>query len=137
MAAIARLTGASLSFKLDSQEYMAEISSWELSEEEADKDIQTFADESSAKQKLKIAFLQSLQATSLHQVLFDNPGRKNVQFKLIPSGNIELSTDNPAYQGTLNFPKLRPTVSAEAKSEGSTTEVEFDIVTFQKVTSEV
>lgn len=134
-ASFKNLTGAALSLTVDGQEYNGQISSYQLFEEEKDKGLVTFTAQSGAQAKLKVALVQSLESKSLHQILFDNPGRKNVSFILAPSGDTTPAPDNPIFEGTLHFPLLRPQIGMEAKSEGETVEVEFIIADYKKKTS--
>ena len=131
---VSRLSGAALPLTIDGSEYKAEITSWELSEEEKDSKIVTFGDASAAQAKLKVGFVQSLAAESLHQKVYDNPGKRDVPFKLAPSGNTTPAANNPVFEGTLHFPKLRPTISMEAKSDGGTADIEFTIAAMTKNT---
>ncbi|MDD7465985.1 MAG: hypothetical protein PUK59_07135 [Actinomycetaceae bacterium] len=135
MAAISRLNGAALSLTIDGEEHMAEVSSWELSEEEKDQGTVTFGDASAAQPKLKVTIIQSLAADSLCQKVYDSPGKRNVPFKLAPTGDTTPTRDNPVFDGTLHFPNLRPTLGMEAKAEDGTTDLEFILATIDKKTS--
>lgn len=135
MAAITRLSGAALSLTIESKEYMAEISSWELSEEEKDQGTVTFGDASASQPILKVTIVQSLAAESLCQKVYDAPGKRNVAFKLAPSGDTTPAADNPVFEGTLHFPNLRPTIGMEAKAEDGTTDIEFVVADIAKKTS--
>ncbi|ALD74580.1 hypothetical protein [Trueperella pyogenes] len=131
-----RLTGAALSLMIEEKEYMADISSWKLGEEEKDQGTRTFGDQIGGGQsKLTVETIQSLAATSLHQVVWDNPGKTGVAFTLAPAGNKKATAEQPHYTGKLNFPKLRPEIGLEAGAEDATSSIEF-IVTEIKKTSE-
>ncbi|MCI7551647.1 MAG: hypothetical protein PUK40_02130 [Actinomycetaceae bacterium] len=131
-----RLTGHSLIIKLDGKEYAAEVASYELYDDEKDAGTVTFGDPGGGVQPmLKVSFVQSLSAQSLHQTVFDNPGKRDVPFVLAPSGNETPGADNPIFTGLLNFPVLRPTISSEAQAEDSTADIEFTISTLEKKTS--
>lgn len=133
---VTRLTGHSLSISLDSKEYSAEVASYELYDDEKDSGTVTFGDPGGGVQPmLKVSLIQSLSAQSLHQTIYDNPGKRDVPFVLAPSGNTTPSADNPIFKGSLHFPLLRPTISSEAQAEDSTVEIEFTIASVTKVTA--
>lgn len=133
-----RLTGSQLSLELDNAEYNLDISEYEYSEEDKDSGTITFADAaggSTSSGKLKCVFIQSLDSDSLHQVLMDNPGKTEVPFTLAPFGNDTPTTSQPHFTGTLNFPRLRPSLGIKAGEADATSEVEFKVTSWKKVTA--
>lgn len=131
-----RLNGSALSLTIDSKEHMADIASYTITDEERDEGTRTFGDGAGGGQaKLTVETIQSLAAESLHQIVWDNPGRTDVAFKLAPAGNKSPSTAEPHFTGTLDFPALRPELGLEAGAKDGTTQIEFTIQTIKKVTA--
>lgn len=131
-----RLNGSSLSLMIDSKEHMADIASYSITEEKRDEGTRTFGDGAGGGQaKLTVETIQSLDSSSLHQIVWDNPGRTGVAFKLAPAGNKSASTSAPHFTGTLDFPNLRPEIGLEAGARDATASIEFTIQTIKKVTA--
>lgn len=132
-----RLNGYGLSLIIDGQEYNMDTNSWEITEEEKDAGTLTFADAaagSTGQVMLNTTVVQSLDADSLHQIVSDNVGKRNVPFTLAPAANSEPSPSEPHFTGMLNFPKLRPSFGIEAGEEDATTEIAFTCTEFKKLT---
>lgn len=127
-----RLNGSTLSLEVDGKEYNTDVSEWELSEEEKDGGTVTFADAANGttgQLKLSVTAIQSLDVDSLHQVVMDNPGKRNVAFKLAPAGADKAS---PYFEGKLDFPKMRPNMGLAAGDNDATTEMEFNVTEWAK-----
>lgn len=138
MAARTRLTGSTLSLKINNKEYNADIAEYEYSEEDKDSGTLTFADAAGGATgtgKLKVVFVQSLDADSLHQQIMDSPGQRDVKFILAPYGNAAASATQPHFTGTLDFPRLRPSLGIKAGDADNTSEVEFKVTEWKKVTA--
>lgn len=131
-----RLNGLSLSLTIDSKEHMSDIASYTITDEERDEGTRTFGDGAAGGQpKLTVETIQSLAAESLHQIVWDHPGRTDVPFKLAPAGNKAATAEEPHFTGTLDFPTLRPELGMEAGARDATTSIEFTIQTIEKVTA--
>ncbi|WP_455952504.1 hypothetical protein [Arcanobacterium haemolyticum] len=137
MAARNRLSGSTLSLKINEQEYNADIAEYKYSEEDKDSGTLTFADAAGGATgtgKLTVELIQSLDSDSLHQQVMDNPGKKDVSFVLAPFGNSKASVTQPHFTGKLSFPRLRPELGIKAGESDATTSVEFKVSEWKKVT---
>ncbi|MCI7688944.1 hypothetical protein [Trueperella pyogenes] len=133
-----RISGKTLSLKVDGTEYAAEIAEYELSDNEKDGGTVTFKaaeDGSGVAQTLKVTFVQSLDASSLHQAIYDHPGKTGVPFLIAPFGNAEASPSQPHITGTCDFPRLRPKLGLKAGDIDATAEVELAVSSSKKITS--
>ena len=138
MVARKRITGSTLSLKIGDVEYNADVSEYNISEDDKDSGTLTFADAAGGKSgalKLSVTFVQSLDAQSLHQQLMDNPGRADVSFVLAPYGNAKASAEAPHFTGKIRFPRNRPDLGIKAGDEDNTSEAEFSISEWKKVTA--
>lgn len=136
--AVKRLSGKTLSITVDAKEYSAEVSEYKYKEEKKDAGTITFADAQAGNTGqgiLEITIVQSLDAASFHQVLMDNPDKRDVPFRLAPGGNAEPSAALPHFVGTLDFPKFRPELGIKAGDDDSTVEVEFKVKAWEKKTT--
>ncbi|MDY5127463.1 MULTISPECIES: hypothetical protein [unclassified Actinotignum] len=133
--AATRLSGSALYLTVEGVDYASEISSWEYSEDEKESGTVTFGDSTSAAGKLKVVFVQSIESASLHQVIMDHPGKRNVAFVLAPAGNKTPSAEQPHWTGKVAFPKTRPTMGLAAGDVDATSEVEFTVTDWAKVTT--
>lgn len=133
MAGSTRIKGNKLMLKLgsgaDEKDYWADLTAYELYNEEADADVTTFADasEGGARQhKLKITSIQSLDVASFWRMVWENTGQ-DVPFTLAPFGNVVPSDTQPHFAGTVTIgPK--PTLGGEAGNSAFTTEVDWNVL---------
>lgn len=123
-----RLQADSLILTIDGKDYAADITEWEISFEEADKDTLTFAEVNQGGGdvgKLKVTAIQSTDPTSLHRIIWANAGRKKVPFVIAPHGNKAASATQPHITGTLDI-GLRPKQGSQAGKKSPTFEYEFE-----------
>lgn len=133
MAGSTRIKGNKLMLKLGTgvgaKDYWADVTAYELYNDEADADVTTFADasEGGARQhKLKISAIQSLEAASFWRMVWDGSGT-DVPFTLAPFGNAAASVTQPHFTGTVTIgPK--PSLGGEAGNGAFTFEVEWNVL---------
>jgi hypothetical protein len=107
--------------------------SFMVKSEDASNDQVTFYDASVGGGVDKYAeaeLIQSLEATSLWQYLYSNPG-KEMQFRYAPFGNTAITSTAPGFTGYLRLPRLlAPGIGGPASVDGtfSSETVRFDIV---------
>lgn len=131
MAGSNRIKGTKLALTLGTPgiDYWADITSYSLSNDEADSDVVTFADaaEGGARQyKLTGSAIQSTEAASFWRYAWANTGEE-VPFTLAPHGNVTPSDEQPHFVGTVTIgPK--PSVGGEAGTGAFTFEFEWNVV---------
>lgn len=131
MAGSTRIKGTKLALTLGTPgvDYWADITSYELSNDEADSDVVTFADagEGGARQyKLTGSAIQSTAAASFWRYAWENTGDE-VPFTLAPHGEAIASAAQPHFIGTVKIgPK--PTIGGEAGTGAYTFDFEWEVV---------
>lgn len=131
MAGSTRIKGTKLALTLGSPgtDYWADITSYLLTNEEADSDVVTFADasEGGARQyKLTGSAIQSTEAASFWRYAWESTGEE-VAFTLAPHGNAEASAAQPHFVGTVKIgPK--PDIGGEAGNSAFTFDFEWEVV---------
>lgn len=132
-----RIYGKAVGLTVNGVDYWADTVGWELAAEKSDKNELTFADYSAgatAKRKLKVKAIQSTDPTSFCQLVEGNVG-KTLTITLAPHGNKTASETQPHFKVICKV-DLPPTLSSEAGDEkGSTFEVEWEVITYEKKTS--
>lgn len=119
MASSTRINGKKLSLKIGTPavDHWQDITSYTLTNEEADSDVTTFADAAaggSRKFLLNISAIQSLDAASFWRTAWEKTGT-DVAFTLAPHGNAAPSATQPHFTGTVTVgPK--PDLGGEAGS---------------------
>lgn len=125
-----RIKGTKLALKLGTPgtDFWADISSYELFNDEADADVTTFEDASGGgarQHKLKGTAIQSTATTSLWDYVWENTG-EDVAFTLAPHGNAVASIAQPHFVGTLTIgPK--PSLGGEAGPGAFTFDFEWNL----------
>lgn len=133
MSGSTRIKGNKLKFELgagvDKKDHWADITAYELFNDEADQDVTTFADaaEGGARQhKLKLTSIQSLDLASFWRMVWESTGT-DVPFTLAPFGNTAPTEAQPHFIGTVTVgPK--PTLGGEAGNSAFTFEVEWNVL---------
>jgi hypothetical protein len=131
MAGSTRIKGTKLALTLGSPgtDYWADISSYVLTNEEAESDVTTFADaaEGGARQfKLNGSAIQSTATASFWRYVYENTGEE-VAFTLAPHGNAVPSAAEPHFVGTVKIgPK--PDIGGEAGTGSFTFDFEWDVI---------
>lgn len=126
-----RIKGTKLKFDLGTPAvpFWADLTAYELYNEEADADVTTFEDaqKGGARQhKLKINAVQSLDTASFWRHVWENTGQE-VPFVLAPFGNEEATPTQPHFIGTVTIgPK--PTLGGEAGDGAFVFEVEWNVL---------
>lgn len=111
-------------------EFAADLTTWEISNDDADSDVTTFedaADGSGRQEKLTGTAIQSTAAASFWRYVWENRGLKNVPFTVAPHGNAVPTVAEPHFVGFLAI-GARPTIGMEANTSAtsaSTFEFEF------------
>ena len=126
-----RLKGQKITFSIGGTDYTLDASSVLFTQEEADNDVETFADAAAGGSfvwKCQITALQSLEAASLHNFMWTNSG-STAAFVFAPAGNTTPSVTQPHFTGNLKLTGKRPDIGGEASSAGSTWtfDAEFDV----------
>lgn len=128
MAGSTRIKGTKLMLKLGATDYWADITSYELSNEEADSDVTTFADASAggARQfKLTGSAIQSTDTNSFWSYIWANTGQ-TVAFTLAPWGNSSATAAQPFFTGNVTIgPK--PSLGGEAGTGAFTFDFEWNV----------
>jgi len=105
-----RIKGKSLSLKVDSTEYMADVSEVTLQNEEADGDVTTFADAAAGgavQWFFEGSAVQSTDTTSFWSYLWDNTGEE-VTYVFAPHGNATASSTQPHFTGSVKVGSKPP-----------------------------
>lgn len=130
MAGSTRIKGTKLMFKVGAaaaaKDFWADVTAYELNNDEADSDVTTFADaaDGGARQfKLKISGIQSLEGTSLWRYIWDNTGL-DVPIVLAPFGNTAPSVAQPHFALTATVPP-KPKLGGEAGPGAFTFDAEW------------
>lgn len=126
-----RIKGTKLKFDLGTPAvpFWADLTSYELYNDEADADVTTFEDAASGgarQHKLKLNAIQSLATASFWRHVWENSGDE-VPFTLAPFGNEEPTEEQPHFIGTVTIgPK--PTLGGEAGNSAFTFEVDWNVL---------
>ena len=124
MPSSTRITGAKLFLRFGTTDHAADITSYLLTNEEADQNVVTFADaaEGGKRQyKLNGSAIQSTESTSFWSYVWANTGQ-TVAFTLAPHGNSSATAAQPHFTGTVRIGQ-KPDIGGEA---GITNEFTFD-----------
>ena len=117
-----------LSLKFDDTEYVSDITSFELSSDDADADSQTYYEYNQGKNRKWSLTVNAIwdggSNGSLHAFLWDNSG-SSIDWSLRPYMTSSLSAI-PEYFGLVRIP-YKPDISIEAGTD-STFEYEFEVV---------
>lgn len=130
MAGSTRIKGTKLALLLGTpaENYWADITSWLISNDEADSDVTTFADAAeggSRQHKLSGAAIQSTDAASFWRYVWANTGQE-VAFTCAPHGNEVPTAEKPHFIGMVTIgPK--PSAGGEAGTGAFTFEFEWNI----------
>jgi hypothetical protein len=130
MPSSTRVTGAKLFLRFGTTDHAADISAYELTNDEADQSVVTFADaaEGGKRQyKLSGTAIQSTDTNSFWSYAWANTGA-TVAFALAPHGNSSATASQPHFTGTVKIgPK--PSIGGEAgASNDFTFDFEWDVV---------
>lgn len=124
-----RILGQRLGLTFGGKDYWSDMSKYDLSAENSDKDVVTFADAqsgSSSAWKLKGTAIQSLDAGSFWDFVWTNAG-KTVDAILAPHGNKIATAAQPHFKFRVKIGS-KPPVSGEAGEEkGSTFDFEWNV----------
>jgi len=119
MTGSTRIKGNKLALSFGGTEYWADVSKYEIDNEEAASDVTTFADaaEGGARQFfMNLAAIQSLMVGSFWRYAWENTG-EIVAYRVAPHGNAVATPDQPHFTGTVKIgPK--PKVGGEASTDG-------------------
>lgn len=131
MAGSTRIRGTKLALTLGTPgvDFWADLTKWELSNEEADSDVTTFADaaEGGAEQwKLKLSAIQSTQTASFWAFVWDHAGEE-VAFTVAPHGNTSPSIEQPHFIGQVRIGR-KPSIGGEAGTGAYTFDVEWEVI---------
>lgn len=130
MAGSTRIKGTKLALTLGTPgvDYWADITQYELNNDEADSDVTTFEDAAGggARQyKLTGTAIQSTDLASFWRYVWENTGEE-VPFTLAPHGNTVATAAQPHFVGLVTIgPK--PTIGGEAGTGAFTFEFEWDV----------
>lgn len=120
--------GKSLSLKVGSVEYNADLTSVVLTNEEAEDDAVTFADLAAGgavQWFFEVEGVSDYGTGSLWKYLWDNAGNSSVAFTFAPYGNETPSATQPHFTGTLSL-GAKPPVGGTA-NEVFTFEARWDV----------
>jgi hypothetical protein len=129
MAGSTRIKGTKLKLTLGTPgvDYWADLSSWKISNDDADSDVTTFEDAASggSKQfKLSGTAVQSTATGSFWRYVWANTGIEGVAFTIAPHGNATATAEQPHLIGTLTIgPK--PDLGGDAGTGSYTFDFEF------------
>ncbi|MFC9846651.1 hypothetical protein ACFWFF_37580 [Streptomyces sp. NPDC060223] len=123
-----RIRGKSLILKVNDTEYMADVTSAVLKNEEADGDVTTFADAAAGGARawfFELTAIQSTDTTSFWSYLWANTGDE-VEFVFAPHGNAIPTTAQPHFEGSVTV-GAKPDIGGEANAT-ATFEYRLDLV---------
>ena len=128
MTGSTRIKGTKLKLSLGTPgvDYWADLSSWKISNDDADKDVTTFEDAASggAKQfKLSGTAIQSTATGSFWRYVWENTG-VDAAFTIAPHGNELATQDQPHVIGTLTI-GAKPDLGGDAGTGSYTFDFEF------------
>ncbi len=120
-----RIKGANLSLMIGSPpvEYKADISASTITNEEKSADVTTFADVVAGDDRdyfLNFSAIQSTDAASLWDYVWENAGLEAVAYTYAPHGNAAPSAAEPHFTGTLTIGPA-PTLGGEAGKDNTYT----------------
>ena len=131
MAGSTRIKGTKLAFKLGTpaKDHWADITNYELFNDEAESDVTTFADaaQGGARQhKLKGTAIQSTETASFWRYVWENSG-VDVPFTLAPHGNDVPTASQPHFIGTVTIGS-KPSIGGDAGTGAFTFEFEWLVI---------
>jgi len=124
-----RIKGTKLMLKLGATDHWADITAYNLTNEEADSDVTTFADAAaggSRQFKLSGTAVQSTDTTSFWSYVWANTGQ-TVGFTLSPHGNSSATAAQPLFTGNVKI-GAKPPIGGEAGVNSFTFDFEWDLV---------
>ena len=117
-----------LSLEIGGSEWVTDVTSFEITSDDADADAQTFAEYNAGTNREYTLTVTAVwdggSAGSLHDYLWTNAG-STAEFEIQPVAGT-VSAQRPKYVGSVRIP-YRPDISIEAGTD-STFEYEFEIV---------
>lgn len=130
MAGSTRIKGTKLALTLGTpgMDYWADITTYTLTNEDADTDVVTFADaaEGGAVQyRLTGSAIQSMAADGFWRYVWDNTAEV-VPFTLAPHGNEEPTAEQPHFIGNVKIGR-KPAVGGDAGTGAFTFDFEWDV----------
>jgi hypothetical protein len=109
-----RIKGRNLVLTLDGDDYAVDASLITLTSEDKDGEVRTFADITPPKQWFfEIEGIQSTDADSLWDWLWDHDGSEGIAFVFKPHGNTTASVSQPHFTGTVDV-KGKPPIGGSA-----------------------
>lgn len=131
MAGSARIKGTKLKLTLGTPglDYWADLTTWKVTNEDADKDVTTFEDAAaggSKQYKLTGTAIQSTATGSFWRYVWENTG-VDAAFTISPNGNEAPTADQPQLIGTLTI-GAKPDLGGDAGTGAYTFDFEFNIV---------
>ncbi len=130
MTGSARIKGTKLGLKIGTPgtDYWADLSSWKISNDDADKDVTTFEDAAAggSKQfKLSGTAIQSTATGSFWRYAWENTGT-DAAFTIAPHGNEVATEDQPHVIGTVTI-GAKPDLGGDAGTGAYTFDFEWNI----------
>jgi hypothetical protein len=124
MVASTRLKGAKLTLKLGTPavDYYADVTSWLITSEDADKDVITFADVADGGGRqylLNTSAVQSTDTASFWTMTWEKTGT-DVAFTVAPHGNAAPTPAQPHFSGIVTIGN-RPDIGGEAGASNTFT----------------
>ena len=128
MTGSTRIKGTKLGLKIGTPgvDYWADVTSWKISNDDADKDVTTFEDAAAggAKQfKLTGSAIQSTATASLWSYIWGNTGA-TAAFTVAPHGNAISTAEQPHVIGTLTI-GAKPELGGDAGTGAYSFDFEF------------
>lgn len=123
-----RLKGTKLSLKIGDVEYMGDVTSWSITNEDRDADVVTFEDAANGNTRaflLAVGLVQSTAPDSLFMHVWDHPG-ETATYTLAPHGNEVPTVAEPHFTGSLTMPNPGE-FGGEAGPATFTSEVAFSL----------